>query len=300
MVKLQRILNYFAPLLVILNLSISALAGILAVQKYLGLNLNPLVGLPLMGVVFAIYTFNRFSDAKEDAANHGGKFLFFPKYKFFYIIGFSAFIFSSVFMIFEHFTMLKLLLAGLGILTGILYSYRIIPWYAKEQGIIFYRIKEITLVKNLFISSFWSGAIFILPILFVDGKVPKIRSFTSIYILFLSLFLLTFSSTLFGDIRDELGDRMTGINTLPVVYGKKNSYIFLGSISLTWLGFIAYFYQQNLLNFHHLIFMVLIAFYPLVYLVPYQFRLASQIITDFLCDLDLWIFSSGLVILSLN
>jgi len=295
MVKLQRLLEYFAPLLMIVNLSISALVGILAVQKYLGLNFNPLVGLPLMGVVFAIYTFNRFTDAKEDATNQVADFLFFAKYKFLYAVGFSAFILGGIFLIFEHFTILKLLLSSLGILAGILYSYRVIPWYRSKKGIVFHRIKEITLAKNLFISCFWSVSIFALPILFVDGEIPR---FARIYFLFGSLFLLTFSSSLFGDIRDELGDRMAGINTIPAVYGKTKSYIILASLSLIWVGLIVYFYQQNHFNLNHFIFITIMAFYPLIYLVPYQFRLASQITTDFLCDLDLWIFSSGLVILS--
>ena len=60
----------WAPLIKIINLSLSGFAGLLAINFYLDLDFDTWLGLALMCSIFSVYVFNCFTDRAEDLAGN--------------------------------------------------------------------------------------------------------------------------------------------------------------------------------------------------------------------------------------
>jgi 4-hydroxybenzoate polyprenyltransferase len=299
MSNLKQSISDWAPLIKIVNLSLSGFVGLFAVDVYLDFDFDLWVGLALMGAIFSVYTFNCFTDKAEDLANqtkHNSKIIDLRLYR----AGMFAFTIAVVIIIFHCFSVIKLSLFAIAALISIAYSYRIIPSFTKNQQSDHhkkhrYRFKEITAVKNIAIALCWSSSLVLSPLLFDDRIIEVDYSFL---LLFTSLFILIFINSLFGDIRDINGDRLAGLKTIPVVFGNRNCYRLIILISTIWFAWIFSSYRSNAIDSNDFWFLAAIVAYPLSYFLPYRWGLRSEFSLDLICEFDVWFFSIGLLLLS--
>lgn len=104
-------------------------------------------------------------------------------------------------------------LLPIGILT-LLYS---IPFLKLKN--MFFRLREIPLVKIFVIAVVWSGATILLPVIHSDSEVKS----THLLSMLVERFLFVFAITIPFDIRDMETDRESGIKTIPLLLGEKKS-----------------------------------------------------------------------------
>jgi 4-hydroxybenzoate polyprenyltransferase len=286
-------LRDFLPLLSIAYLALLGLLCVLAVQLYIGKPPGLLAGLLFMALIFGIYIFNRFTDVAEDFANDIAKYLFFVERTLILRLGIAAVICALIaFAALQKLRMYHILLVSL----GVLYSYRLIPWYVPNKGFVFKRLKELPFIKNLIVSLLWGTAVFAIPMMFAGLPMQSLRH---IYILIAVVAISTFSNTLFCDIRDEAGDRIAGTKTLVVLYGKTSAYVILAILNGGWIVAAAILAACGLCDARHFVFILVMALYPLCYIAYYHLPKHSSTILGFLCESDLLLFAAGLSILSI-
>ena len=173
--------------------------------------------------IFAIYSLNKLTDIKEDSVNVPDRAGFIEKNKRFVtwatIVSFIAALSLSflqnplsIFVILFPFCM------------GIVYSIKILG----------FRLKDITGIKNIVVALPWAviGTFLPLAISFCE--------FVVILLIFYFFFIKCFINTVIFDIRDIEGDGMSGVRTIPVVFGRqktKNLLLVLNSTLIPWLAF---------------------------------------------------------------
>jgi 4-hydroxybenzoate polyprenyltransferase len=282
------------PVLILLYLSFMGFLSVFSVQMYLGLDFQPLICLCSMGIIFGIYTSNRFTDAEEDFTNDIQKAMFFQHKNIYYALAILALAMSMGILLFQgKLNWLHFLLIGM----GFCYSYRLVPWYAPGQGLVMVRIKEMTLVKNLAVSFLWGGSVFMVPILYSSAYIAA--PFTVIN-LGVGMFLSTLNNTLFDDILDEAGDRVAGIKTLPTTWGSQNSLRLLWTLDAAWFAWIGLCFAAGKLDLPHTAFLAFLGLYPVCYMGLSRLGKAPKAWIDFLMESDLLCFSLGLMLLSLR
>lgn len=279
------------PLLILFYLSFMGCISVFAVQMYLGLRFQPLICLCSMGIIFGIYTSNRFTDTAEDFTNDIQKALFFQSRKVWYALAIGALAVSMGILLTQRkLNWLHVLLLGM----GFCYSYRLIPWYAKGRGVIMIRIKEMTFIKNLAVSFLWAGSVFAVPILYSGVQVA---GYFIIAQLGAGLFLSTLNNTLFDDILDEDGDRVAGIRTLPTTWGSRNALRMLWTLDVIWIIWVCGCFAFGKLDLAHAAFLAFLGAFPIAYMGLSRFGKAPKAWIDFLMESDLLYFSIGLMLL---
>jgi len=185
--------------------------------------------------IFAIYSLNKLTDIKEDSVNVPDRAGFIEKNKRFvtwativsYIAALSLSFLQntlSIFVILFPFCM------------GIVYSIKI-------SG---FRLKDITGIKNIVVALPWAVIGTFLPLAI------SLRGSILILAIFYFFFIKCFINTVLFDVRDIEGDGMSGVKTIPVVFGRqktKNLLLVLNSTLIPWLAFSyhAGFFHQYLL-----------------------------------------------------
>lgn len=290
--QVARRLSDVRPLLLVAFLSMAGMLCILASMTYLEMPGKACVGVVFSGIVFAVYVLNRFTDKTEDFANDMGKLLFFTKHKSLFTAGLLAIVFVLLALTLQH----KLAVYPLVLLTlGILYSFRLIPWYNTERGFYFRRLKEFVLVKNLLVSLLWGISIFVFPAAFT-GFV--LRPDAVLMVLMGVAIISTFSNTLFSDVRDVLGDRLAGNRTIPVIFGKKMSYGLILAMNAGWWITCLALLRMQVIEPVHFLFASIMVLFP-AFLILAQFKsILSRHALDFLSECDLLLFATGLFLLS--
>jgi len=280
------------PAFPLVYLSTAGFLCIFAVQRYLGLPFDAASSLSFMGIIFGVYTLNRFTDAVEDFANDLGRFLFFQRKRTFFYLGILALAASVGTLVAERkLNGMHLLLLTMG--PG--YSYRLIPWYSPAGGFRLVRIKEMIFLKNLSVSLLWGASVFLVPIL---GSGRGIAEAFPIWMLAAGFFLSTLNNTLFDDILDEPGDRAAGIKTLPTTWGPKRSHFFLMALDAAWIALIAVLMAQGRLDGTHGAFLAFLGLYPFLYLSLNLAGGARKNAAGWLAEADLLFFAFGMLWLS--
>ena len=279
------------PALSLFYLSFMGCLCVMGVQIYLDLKIEPLICLCSMGIIFGIYTSNRFTDTAEDFTNDISKLLFFQKKRIFFALAIASLVASfGILMVREKLNWLYLLLLAI----GMSYSFRLIPWYSRERGWVMLRIKEITFIKNLAVSFLWGSSVFAVPILYASSEIP--HKFT-LLMLGVGLFLSTFNNTLFDDVMDEAGDRVAGIKTLPTTVGPKSSIRLLMGLDLLWLVTVAACFAASCFDAHHAAFLWFLGLYPFLYMGLNATGRVSKNWVALLAESDLLFFGLGLILL---
>ena len=190
--------------------------------------------------IFAIYSLNKLTDIKEDSVNVPDRAGFIEKNKRFvtwativsYIAALSLSFLQnplSVFVILFPFCM------------GIVYSIKILG----------FRLKDITGIKNIVVALPWAVIGTFLPLAI------SFREFVVILLIFYLFFIKCFINTVLFDIRDIEGDRMSGVRTIPVVFGRKKTKNLLLILNSTLMPWLAFSYLAGL--FHQYLFVLIFA-----------------------------------------
>ncbi|RPI77352.1 MAG: 4-hydroxy-3-methylbut-2-enyl diphosphate reductase [Desulfobacteraceae bacterium] len=173
---------------------------------------------PLLALcyIFAMHVLNRFLDKGASTYNDPERALFYCRFR-------AALILSGIFaglaaLVIAYFLDLKTLLAMLGLsILGILYSVPIVPvWFKRFWP--YRRIKDIPGSKTFSEALAWSAVITLLPQL-----EPRAPVWSSTAIAFLVVFALVFIRSGLFEIFEAQGDRIVGIETLPIVLGEKKA-----------------------------------------------------------------------------
>ena len=185
-------------------------------------------------LTFAVYNLNKLTDVKEDSVNMPERAGFIEKNK-------HCVIFATItsYIIALSLSFLQNPLAIFIILfpfcTGIVYS-------IKLSSI---RLKDITGIKNITIALSWAVIGTFLPL------TVSFRDFIIIPLVFYFFFIRVFIGSITFDVRDIEGDRISGVKTIPVVFGRqktKNLLLLLNSTLIPWLAFsyLSGFFHQYL------------------------------------------------------
>jgi 4-hydroxybenzoate polyprenyltransferase len=282
----------FMPVGVILNLALVGMLCVLAAMQYLHLELSLSICLLSLGIIGGIYLLNRYTDLNEDFANDTARMIFLMHKNTLYPIGITLLIVSGAFLVLDekitpyHFILL---------FTGVAYSFPLIPWYKRNKGLLFVKLKQIPLVKNVTVALLWGFSIFLIPVLFTQ---TRLTNWSTVALLISAQILATLSNTLFSDIRDEVGDRIAGNMTLPVMAGPIATYVTIVAMNSAWILFSLALYVLGLIDSGHFFFFLLVALYPAVYICAYHIGQFSKGVIDILGDLQLLLFAGGLFVLS--
>ena len=177
-------------------------------------------------ITFSIYGFNKLTDLNEDAINAPERAKLIKKIKSVFkfslivsfilslLLGFSVNVLTLPFLLFPLFS-------------GTLYSVK----FSKNLP----RLKDILGVKSITVALTWAvGSTFLPAICLLEKEILQIL------LIFYFFFLKSFTNAVLFDIRDIEGDGMSGVRTIPVVFGRqktKNLLLVLNSTLIPWLAF---------------------------------------------------------------
>lgn len=205
-----------------LVLALSTAAAVYVVGLVLGLPPSPMPAIILFLVTFAVYNFNRHTDRSEDKINHPKRVEFIKKYgRGLVIISVFAYLLAIILSLYGGSG--AQLIVMLPLVALLLYSLR---WFPKN-GDAAKRLKEIFIIKNLVVSGAWAGTVVFLPVLYFEVSITVLSIFV-----FLFFFFRFFINTIVFDLRDILGDKKTGISSMPVVLGYMRTWNVLQAINL--------------------------------------------------------------------
>ncbi|HKP97556.1 MAG TPA: hypothetical protein VJ385_17565 [Fibrobacteria bacterium] len=285
-------LGRMKPAITLFYLSMMGFLSIFSTRKYLGLAFEPLDCFSFMGIIFGVYTLNRFTDTTEDFTNDIGRLLYFQNKKTFLYLALTSLAVSILCLLYmQKMNWMHVLLLTMGF--G--YSYRLIPWYSREQGLRMLRIKEMTFVKNLAVSFLWSSSVFVMPILYSDASGFNA---TMVWLLACGLFVSTLNNTLFDDILDAPGDRVAGIKTLPTLWGSRNSMRALAAMDILWIAGVVTLRMAHRIDSPHATFLAFLGVYPFTYMGLHVLFPKSKGVVDYLSETDLLFFALGMLLLS--
>jgi 4-hydroxybenzoate polyprenyltransferase len=180
-----------------------------SIAKYLDSPWSIETAIFCVATILTVYFANKSTDLLEDFVNN--KIHQHDKNKCLtiaIILGIGCYLYSS-------FKQMNIMYISI-LLTGFLYSFRLIPTIRTD----FIRIKDIPVLKNLVVSFYWSVPTVMIPF-WVAKKEVNISS--DAITLMIILGVSTFVSTIISDVIDEKGDRVAGIKTLPVLFGGKKT-----------------------------------------------------------------------------
>jgi 4-hydroxybenzoate polyprenyltransferase len=197
--------------------------------------LNPILAAFL--IMYAVYGLNKLTDLSEDAINTPERAKLIKKIAVLFKCSLMfSFILSLLLVFSVNVITLPILLFPL--FSGIIYSLRLSPNLP--------RLKDITAVKNTIVALAWGVLSTLLPAICLLEK-----EFMQIIALFYFFFLKSFINSTIFDVRDIEGDTISGVRTIPVVFGRqrtKKLLIILNSTLIPWLAFsyFAGFFHQHL------------------------------------------------------
>lgn len=222
--KLKQLFNYLAYINVIISLGAMSLTYMTAslFSIHSDLFMYVISGL----ITFFVYSFNRFTDIKEDIINNPKRTYIIKKHGYLFLFGALVSITLAIIFSYLH-SFLTLILVSLPALFVLIYSVKWLPKFISYK-----RLKEIPIIKNILVSLGWSIIPFYVSI--YSNTFHLGMFYISIFI-----FLRIFIGVIMFDIRDIKGDKIYNIQTIPVRYGiEKSKYIILMLNILTLLIFV--------------------------------------------------------------
>jgi 4-hydroxybenzoate polyprenyltransferase len=231
-----------------------------------------------MLISFGIYLLNRFTD-DEDCFNCPEQKLLFQKK--------ASLIAIPIFLILVAFT----LLATLSLLTkwhilliicGIIYSVSIVPWLQNNR-IIFVRLKEIVVLKNISVSLLWGITPF--AIAASTGTHTQLPLLDLIVVIF-AFCLTTLINTTSCDVRDIEGDQIAGVRTIAAMLGRNVTGIVLLSLSVAGSVFVAVISYFNYINTNTILLFFITTIWTLLVSIPVYLKSVRlpKVITEPLID----------------
>lgn len=185
-------------------------------------------------MIFAMYNMNRYSDIQEDVVTHPKRHSFTLKYrKYIEFSAIFAVILALVIAYMKNMSTVAMILLSMAV--GIFYSFK---WISKKV-FRYPRFKDIPLMKNVVVAFCWAVITTAVIVTYSNS------AFTfAVFSVALIVFTRFFINTVVFDMRDVMGDKKHGTHTLPLLFGIKNTQIFLYSL-LTALVLFTFIVTQN-------------------------------------------------------
>ena len=284
-------MSMIQPILSLVYLVLVATGAFVAGAIYMNVPIDPVLTLTSAALVFGIYALNKFTD-KEDFINDPEKKLFFESNFYLYYMAIVA-LAGSVFLLLvtDKFSLFHFFL----VFIGVAYSISIIPRFAKNGSLSFVRIKDLWYTKSTIPSILWGTAFFAISWSVYPAAVSNPAC---VVILIISCTLANFMNTNFADIRDYPGDAASGVGTMPVVLGIRNTYLYTMLFpGVLWLGAIVVLSALHIIAIPMVVFLIVNLLFPLVYIGAYHFRMVTYKACEPLADSYILIFALGLIVL---
>lgn len=284
-------LKVFAPIALL-----SFAAGLQMFGALLFFNLKPNIVLILsyMLISFGIYLLNRFTDDEDCFNCPEQKFLFQKK---------TSLIAIPIFLILVSFillTTLSLLTKWhiLLIISGIIYSVSIVPWLQNNK-IIFLRLKEIVVLKNISVSLLWGITPF--AIAASTGTHTQLPFLDLIVVIF-AFCLTTLINTTSCDVRDIEGDQIAGVRTIAAMLGRNVTGMVLLSLSVAGAVFVVVISYLNYLNTNTILLFFITVIWTLLVSIPVYLKSIRlpKMITEPLIDTQQILCGVVLIFISLH
>jgi len=226
----------FVSFLTITTLFLALNAALLAYFSFLFYEVSANLSLILAAffVTFTVYGLNKLTDIEEDSINLPEMDGFIEKNKYYIIYTVITSYIAALSLSFLQ-NPWAILIILFPFCMGVLYSVKILN----------FRLKDIIGIKNIVVALSWAVMEAFLP-LAVLAKAP-----TQIMLIFCFVFIKLFIHSILFDVRDIEGDRMSGVRTIPVVFGRektKNLLLILNSTLIPWLAisYLSGFFHQYL------------------------------------------------------
>jgi 4-hydroxybenzoate polyprenyltransferase len=235
--NIQSLFNKFLSFLSISSIFIAIIAFLVPYFAFLlyDVKFNFQLLIASFLIIFAIYNINKLTDMKEDSVNVPERAGFIEKNEHYVILATIVSFTTALTLAFLQ-NPLSIFVVLFPFFMGIIYSIKISN----------FRLKDITGIKNIVVALSWAvlGAFIPLAVSF--------RDYSLILLIFYFFFIKCFINTVIFDVRDIEGDRMSGVRTIPVFFGRynsKNLLLGLNSTLLIWLAlsYVMGFFRQYLL-----------------------------------------------------
>ena len=183
--------------------------------SYLLLAMKPnlLICLAVFLVSFSVYTLDKIADLDKDVASMPTRARFLEGKKDL-AIAYSAlaYLLSIIIVFLGRPISSSLLLVPMA--ANIVYGTRLIPGVP--------RLKDIPVMKNAIVALSWAIVTVLIPVTY--QSLPSLGPTHSlVFVVIYFMFIKTFIDTVLYDIRDEAGDRINNVRTIPVLIGLENT-----------------------------------------------------------------------------
>jgi 4-hydroxybenzoate polyprenyltransferase len=269
--RLRAFLEMLARENLLLALSMGAIT--LVAQVMAELPAEPVSPLAIALAFYAVYSLDRAGDAEADGLTHPERAQFSQRNaRRMRIASLAAYALALVLAATCGWWAMAVTLLPLAAV--LLYSFRIVPpAIARRVG--FARIKEIFVLKNVWVAATLAGTATLLPLAVADAA-PR---WPAVWAMGGFLFGRWWMNTLVFDLRDEAGDRANGLRTVPVALGRARTLRLLHAANAALaVGTVA----APLLGWARPLFVLLAA--SSVYAWIYLRRIAAGGDPHFLCD----------------
>ena len=232
----------FISFLTISSLFIAINAALLVCYSFLIYNINVDFSLLLAAffLTFTVYNLNKLSDIKEDSINLPERARFISKNKkFITYVTIISYLAALSLSFLQNFLATFVILFPFCI--GLIYSIKLSN----------FRLKDILAVKNIVVALPWAVMGTFLPLAVLYTVLTKIM------LIFYFFFIRLFINTVLFDVRDIEGDRMSGVRTIPVVFGRQKTKTLLFSLNSTLIPWLVFSYLAGF--FHQYLFVLIFA-----------------------------------------
>ncbi len=183
--------------------------------SYLLLAMKPnlFICLAVFLVSFSVYTLDKIADLDKDVASMPTRARFLEGKKDL-AIAYSAlaYLLSIIIVFLGRPISSSLLLVPMA--ANIVYGTRLIPGVP--------RLKDIPVMKNAIVALSWAIVTVLIPVTY--QSLPSLGPTHSlVFVVIYFMFIKTFIDTVLYDIRDETGDRINNVRTIPVIIGLENT-----------------------------------------------------------------------------
>lgn len=179
-------------------------------------------------MAFSVYSLNKLTDIKEDAVNTPER-LRFLKGRERLVLAYSlgAYLLSGIIAFFDNPWGIPIIL--IPIAANAVYGSKLIPGIP--------RLKDIPVVKNLFVALSWALVCVLLPAIHMSET-----AYIPVALIIYFMVVKDFVNTTLFDVRDIKGDKENGIRTIPVLLGQKRTIAVLiaaNSTLIPWLALVS-------------------------------------------------------------
>jgi 4-hydroxybenzoate polyprenyltransferase len=239
---------------------------------------------------FSIYMLNKFTD-KEDSYNCPEQRLFFQRKSFLILLPVFLIIISMLTLIYSSRLALWHIIL---VVSGVFYSVTMVP-FIKNRELVFLRLKDVFLLKNITVGVMWG----VTPFAIALTQANEIPPITDLIIVVFAFCLTTLINSTTCDVRDMEGDRFAGVRTIPTQLGIRNTFNFLGTISIISALIISIIALTGVLSIETIILFYATLIWTAIVSLPFYIKnKIPKIITDPLTDSHLILCAVLLIVIS--